>query len=111
MRRNSTMKVHGPGEVMWEPGAEGEALPGMFVVISGVVRLDLEIEGRAVPMFLGAGVNGCGPGDRGAGRVHVPGGRGAGMNGCGPGDRGSRRAHVPGSRYERVWTWRWVYFL
>ena len=55
VRRNSTMKVHGPGEVMWEPGAEGEALPGMFVVISGVVRLDLEIEGRAVPMFLGAG--------------------------------------------------------
>ena len=51
---------------MWEPPKEEEdhvgseeasskAMPGMFVVISGVVRLDLEVEGRDVPMFLGSG--------------------------------------------------------
>ena len=68
MRRNSVMKMYGPGEVLWEPSEEGPsspsggtaaphggAMPGMFVVISGVVRLDLEVEGRVVPMFLGSG--------------------------------------------------------
>jgi hypothetical protein len=27
----------------------------LFVVINGVVRLDLEVEGKNIPMYLGAG--------------------------------------------------------
>ena len=75
VRRNSAMKMYGPGEVIWEPpgaalprdgeedgpaaaskeAAASATIPGMFVVISGVVRLDLDFEDRAVPMFLGSG--------------------------------------------------------
>ena len=55
VRRNSQMKIYGPGEVVWQPKEEGASLPGIFVVVSGVMRLDLEVEDRRVPMYLGAG--------------------------------------------------------
>eukprot|EP00798_Chlamydomonas_sp_ICE-L_P011079 gene11079-18688_t len=57
IRRNCTMKSHKAGECIWEHEhtKDDSSSACVFIVISGVVRMMMQIEDDLVPMYLGSG--------------------------------------------------------
>lgn len=43
------------GECIWEQWSSDVPVPGMFIVLSGVVRAQVLVEGTLMPTYLGAG--------------------------------------------------------
>ncbi|KAL6751703.1 hypothetical protein V8C86DRAFT_3141915 [Haematococcus lacustris] len=55
VRKHSRMQVYATGECLWEFWGGDARLPGMFIVLSGVVRCMLFMEDSLQPVYLGCG--------------------------------------------------------